>query len=106
MVETQGYEEFPLFDPKNRLARRSHPGTPKEAAAKAVASGTVSKDEELAYSMVKKHPNKTANELEDIAGVKARVIGRRLSRLRDKGLIQNGEERICTVSRAKCQTWY
>lgn len=108
MTEHAQQHEMPLFEAAaKKLAKRTDPSTSREAAASAVASGVVHRCEQLAIKMIGKYPGKTANELEMLAGVEKRVIGKRLSALREKKRIRNGETtRKCAVSGKRCQTWY
>jgi len=85
------------------LARSTDPSTSHEAAAHIEA-----KLGELQYNAllaVKKHPGKTALELEQADGVMRSTYGRRMTELRRKGYIVEVDKRRCSVSGRSACTW-
>jgi len=87
-------------------ARRTDPETSHIAAEKIEASGKAATDRQLALYLVKRYPSSTAWELARFAGHPDRHrVSRRLTELRQGGLIQNDGKRKCRVSGALMMTW-
>lgn len=88
------------------LARADGPSTSRLSAEETVAEGLEDRHR-YALAIVASNPDRTAMELAVLAGdnVDSRKIGRRLSELRDAGYIFVPEERRCTVTKRKAQTW-
>lgn len=89
--------------PAKALARSSHPETSKKAAEEVVE--VLPAMESIALEAVLSNPGLTARE-HDKDRTGDRVVGKRLSSLREKGLVREGDERVCTVSGFEAVTWY
>lgn len=86
------------------LARPTDPETSKAAAAD--MREKLQAAYELAYAALVQHPGLTSRELEAAVGVDDGVIRKRLADMRAMGWARNGDERRCTISGKRCQTWW
>lgn len=87
-------------------ARRSDPATSKVAAAHVERSGKGAKQQAIAFDCVYRWPGKTSAELAQLSGELDRyTMARRLPEVRRRGLIRNGEDRKCEVTKCKAMTW-
>lgn len=89
-----------------RITRRSHPETSLMAAADTIESGRFKKHEEWAVDLVRRYPGRTAAELDRIAGVSDRRIGKRLGGLANKYRLRRGKRRVCQEKGRQCVTWF
>lgn len=86
------------------LCRRDDPETSQAAAAE--MRDKLQAAYEFAYAALVKYPGLTSRELESAAGVQDGVIRKRLADMRAMGWARNGDERACTISGKRCQTWF
>jgi hypothetical protein len=92
------------MDPK-KLSRRTDPQTSHDAAEAIV--GKLKGLHQWVLSAVIEHPGKTCKELSKIYKLDDnRKVGRRLSELEKRGLIKTGEDRPCSITGFKVQTWW
>lgn len=100
---------LPLFDsvwlrkadpPRYRAGQT----TSKLAADELIASGKMREQQAWVLGVVRSHPNHSALELDRLAGTD-RVFGRRLSELRRRGMVRNGDVKVCAVTKRKALTW-
>lgn len=80
-------------------ARRRDPLTSHLAAERLDAT----RQTNLLYEYICKHPGLTAGELEQQTGAKAH---KRCPELRARGLVKNGLARVCSVSGFMAMTWF
>lgn len=86
------------------LARRTDPDTSKLVASDIAREGTVGRLHQLVIDTVAKHPNKTAREISDIAGVDN--LHKRVAELVRRQLLRVTGYRQCTVSGRMAQTYF
>lgn len=87
-----------------RLARREHPETSRQAAKEIAPTLSILRTEAL--RLVKAHPGSTASELAEYDGHRdTRRIPRRLPGLERQGLIKRGPARACRVTGRQATTW-
>jgi hypothetical protein len=91
---------------RKHLARPEHPVTSHQAAAEVVEDGTVGRMCEIARSLLRSHPGRTAAELEQLSGYGDGKVRKRLNDLRQEGHAKNGEPKRCSVTGKMAQTWY
>ena len=103
-------EQRDLFDfcepLAKKLSHRSDPVTSHDAAAEAIANGTIAKDEKRAVELVEANPGLTGYELDAIAGCGNRQISKRLGGLKNKSVLTQGVPRTCRIGGNRCVTWY
>ena len=93
-----------LFD--YPAAHRKDPLTSFEAAEKAEKSGKAAGQRQAVLAAVKRWPGRTSAELADLMAVDRHMPARRLSELRDKGRIRQGQPKMCSICQYNCVTWY
>ena len=102
--------ERTLFDNPVTMSRptshRKDPLTSYEAAEKAEKSGKATGQRQAVLDAVKRWPGRTSAELADLMDVSRYMPARRLSELRDKGKIRQGEPKMCSICDYNCVTWY
>jgi hypothetical protein len=76
------------------------------AAIDTIESGRFAKHEYMAMELVRRHPGRTAAELDRIAGVSDRQIGKRLGGLANRYRLRRGKRRMCEVKGRQCVTWF
>lgn len=87
------------------LARRSHPVTSAMGAAHAASGLRLA--QERALTFVARYPGRTGRELASLSGdVDTRTIGRRLPELVERGLLERGDSRKCSMTGRMATTWY
>jgi hypothetical protein len=70
-------------------------------------SGLISKQAQWVMDSLKTRNGCTYRELAKDMGLdNPNLCSRRLSGLRDMGLVVNGEPRVCTIGRSRMQTWW
>lgn len=87
-------------------ARNTDPFTSHEAAREAEASGRASKQRQVCLDEALNRPGQTAAEIAAATGLERHVPSRRLPELRDAGLLENREVRVCRVTGRNSMTWY
>jgi predicted transcriptional regulator len=101
-------------------SRSSDPDSSKEAAELMEASGLRAQQTRAAYRGVVERPGSTAGEIADRLGIDAVAINRRLSDLRNAGIVENemsdeinpktGERkpklRRCLIRKKRSLTWW
>ena len=90
----------------SEITRKSHPETSFLAAMNLIAWGNLTKHESRAFDLVREFPGRTAAELDAIAGVKKRQIGKRLAGLAKKQKVRRGKRRMCEENGSLAVTWY
>jgi len=104
--------QLPLFSapepprPRSPIARLTDPETSHKAAEEITASGTRDEQAEMVLNMVRSRPGLTSRELAEQFNVSRYIPGRRLSELRDLGLVHEGNPRRCRISGKRALTWY
>lgn len=93
----------PAAPPAKALARRTDKQTSHKAAAE--IAKILPLMESIALEAVLTNPGWTGREYDEGRNGD-RVVGKRLSTLRDKGLVKEGYERTCRVSGRDATTWY
>ena len=86
-------------------ARSTDPITSHLAGQEAEQSGRSTTHREICYVSVCIHPGHTAAEIAKRTRLERHEASRRLPELREKGLIVNGEQRICEVTKHSSMTW-
>lgn len=99
-----------LFDGSNQLtvtplARKTDPSTSHDAAREHKESGNADRSAAKVLDAVNRFPGLTAVELAERAGLDRYEVSRRLSDLRGKQLVRNGEERPCAIKGSRMTTW-
>lgn len=87
-------------------ARNTDPFTSHEAAREAEASGCASGQRHTCFEDVMNRPGQTAAEIAVATGLERHVPSRRLPELRDAGLVENREVRVCRITGRNSMTWY
>ena len=87
-------------------ARRTDPDTAHLAAAGVAASGAAARQRDACLRVVRAAPGLTAAEVAERAGMERHAPSRRLPELRELGLVRNGEDRVCHVTRRLSMTWW
>jgi DNA-directed RNA polymerase specialized sigma24 family protein len=87
------------------LHRTGDPDTSREAAQEVIGPAFNRRMLE-ALQAVQNLPGRTSNELEDILGVHAGTIRKRLNDLRLRGALVKGDKRKCAVTGRNAFTWY
>lgn len=93
---------FNVFAPR---ARATDPASSHAAAAEIEASGAAAAHRAIILAAVRAHPGRTSLELAGITGLDRHAISRRLSELRDDGLIEQGTMRACSVNGHQMLVW-
>lgn len=94
-----------LFDPP--MARTTDPDTSHIAAQKMKDTGAMNKQSKWVLDSLKAANGSTYRELAAAMGLhNPNACARRLPDLRNKGLVVNGENRVCKVAGNKMQTWW
>jgi hypothetical protein len=94
-----------LFDQPH--SRTTDPDTSHIAGDAARNSGSMGKQAAWVLDMLKTHNGCTYRELAAAMGIDdPNLCSRRLSDLRHKGQVRNGENRICEVAGNMMQTWW
>jgi len=91
-------EILPLF-------RQSDPETSEQAAAQHHESGNRQTNKAKLLEAVRRAPGKTSAEYAELAEIDRHEAARRLSDLRNEGLVRQAEARKCTVKGTKAKTW-
>lgn len=86
-------------------SRRTDPATSRQAAHEAERSGRAASQRAICLAQVNAYPGQTAAEIAAQTGLERHVPSRRLPELRDRGLIVNGDARICTVTGRASMVW-
>ena len=87
-------------------ARLVDPATSKIAALAVEQSGKAHGWRVKVLAYVREHPGETAGEIGRGMGLTSREIpSKRLPELRDKGWLENGEQRVCGVNGTAMMTW-
>jgi hypothetical protein len=87
------------------LARSTDPHTSHDAA-EAVTSGKAQAHRALALREVRALPGQTSGELAAVAGLERHEAARRLSDLKNAGLVLQGAPRRCSALGTTCVTWW
>jgi predicted ArsR family transcriptional regulator len=87
-------------------ARKTDPQTSHDAAREAEASGRAATHRAICLEEVRKNSGRTAAEIAVETGLERHVPSRRLPELRDAGLVENREVRVCRVTGRNSMTWY
>ena len=87
-------------------SRTSDPEASRRAAAAIEGSGVAMTQRILCLAEVFRHPGETAAEIAHAIDVERHMPSRRLPELRDAGLVENRETRICTVQGRTSLTWW
>lgn len=88
------------------IARTSDPESSHDAARELTESGARVSQNDQARTFVERWPGCTADELADLTGWSRERLARRLSDLRNKGFVRQGEIRPCRVKRGRREvTW-
>jgi predicted ArsR family transcriptional regulator len=88
------------------LARATDPATSREAAANAVASGSVARHHARILAALARLDGLTSEEVAAEAGIDRHAAGRRMKELETAGLIRRGESRRSARSGRNGQTWW
>lgn len=96
----------PDFFGPHALARRRDPESSHLAARKIERSGRAAAQRAKTLAAVKNWPGCTSMELAKNTGLERYMLARRLPELRKGGLIRNGEDQICAVSKVLGLTWW
>lgn len=91
------------FDARSRA---TDPITSHIAAAHVTSNGTAKAQRELCLAAVRLNPGATSAELAAAIDCERHIPARRLPELRDKGLVKNGDIRICRITGSKSLTWW
>lgn len=99
--------DMPLVTPSlfPAISRRTDPATSHLAALEITASGVRGTMMNRALAIVAQHPGKTAKELESLAKGEDGSIRKRLNDLWRMGRILKGNDRVCSISGKRAQTW-
>lgn len=89
-----------------KIARDRDPVTSKLAAEQITASGERARQQNQCLGAVKQWPGRTSAELARCMGTDRFMPARRLSELREQGLIENGLPVRCTVTGKQSLTWW
>jgi predicted transcriptional regulator len=89
-------------------ARQSDPVSSHYAAEEAVSSGLVGRQAGAVLQALRRFPRSTSRELSESSGIDRYAVGRRLSELRDAGLVDrdDGDQRKCLVAGRKACVWW
>lgn len=87
-------------------ARRTDPSTSQTAARTIERSGAARAHRTRCLNAVRTHPGHTGAEIAVLVGLERHEPSRRLPELRDAGLIENRETRLCLVQGTRSMTWY
>ena len=88
------------------IARRTDPSTSKQAAVEVTASGERARQQNLCLGAVKERPGQTSAEVGRYLKTDRFMPARRLPELRAQGLVENGQERRCSVTGKSSLTWF
>jgi len=88
-----------------KRARTTDPFTSHIAGERIEAHGRAASQRRACLVAVRTWPGSTSAELAERMGEDRHMPGRRLSELKDDGVICNGVARRCAVTGAKCLTW-
>jgi len=101
-------KDLPLFlQTRPALARTKDKSTSHRGALWVQGAGRLGRQEKMVLEALANHPGTTARELARImACADVNVPARRLSGLRERGIVRNGDKRVCSVSKMLAQTWY
>ena len=94
----QSEEILPLF-------RKTDPETSAQAAEQHHASGQRQTNKAKLLAAVQRAPGRTSAEYAELADLDRHEAARRLSDLRNEGLVRQAEARKCTVKGTKAKTW-
>ncbi len=95
-----------MIEHTHARARTVDPETSHSAAFDVEASGKAETQRKSCLEEVRRNPGRTAAEIAVACGLERHVPSRRLPELRDAGMIQNREKRICRVMKRASMTWY
>jgi CRP-like cAMP-binding protein len=87
-------------------AHRDDPVTSRQAAARMNCSGRASKQRARVFAMIEATPGKTTAELAEIHGTDRALVARRCPELRERGLVENRDARLCSVNGTNAMTWW
>jgi DNA-binding MarR family transcriptional regulator len=87
-------------------AHRDDPVTSRQAAARVNTSGKAKAQREQVYGLIVQSPGRTTAELAEIHGVDRAMVARRCPELRERGLVENREPRICRVNQTMALEWW
>jgi hypothetical protein len=90
------------------IARNSDPQSSYEAARALKVSGKLGEECATALRLLRECTGPDAPTAREIAGEDFELrtmLRRRFADLREKGLVVNGEERVCRVAGTRAQTW-
>jgi DNA-binding MarR family transcriptional regulator len=82
------------------LSRRSDPPSSKEAARRAVETGTVASHEAIILNLVKMYPGRTTKQLASLGPLDRVEIARRMKKMEEKKLVRRTQE-----GKNECQWW-
>ena len=88
------------------FARSTDPATSHEAALEAERSGRAGNQRTACLTQVQARPGLTAAEIAAATGLERHVPSRRLPELRESGLVENRETRLCRVTGRNSLTWH
>lgn len=86
--------------------RHNNPSTSREAAEAIERSGIAAAHRAQCLQAVLLHPGMTAAEIAAVVGLERHTPSRRLPELRDAGLVENREIRLCRTRGRRSMTWY
>lgn len=106
--------QLPLFDGDDLLtpprvhaaARRTDPETSHEAARNVESCGDASKHRRILAETISEHPGLTSGELPQHCELQFEQVHKRLKEVEERGLIERGEPRICSVRGGRMLTWW
>ncbi len=106
-----GYSQSygPLFDQRDYraklMAHRDDPQSSKDCAAKAARSGITQRRRDALLKAIKGHPGLTSAEYSRVTDIDKHEARRRLTDLKNAGLIYRAGRKACSVSGGRDVSW-
>lgn len=98
--------EYQRWRDSRRMSHRHDPDTSRQAARRAVASGSVDDHVRRVVAAVRTRPGMTSAELAQHAGLERHEAARRLPDAEKRGLVRKGPARKCSLSGRAAVTWH
>ncbi len=95
-----------MMERMHARARSADPDTSHSAAFHVEATGKADTQRRICLEEVMRNPGQTAAEIAVACDLERHIPSRRLPELRDAGMIQNRETRLCSVMKRVSMTWY
>jgi predicted HTH transcriptional regulator len=87
------------------LARNTDPSTSHEAVERIEASGKRATHKESLLKAVQAVPRQTSAEYANLVGLERHEAARRLADLKNDGLVEQVDKRVCVVRGTKAMIW-